>query len=60
MAENKKISSLHSAVQERRNRKLAESNRDSMVVHPGIGGRIADIVIILVLALIAFICLIPL
>ena len=31
-----------------------------MVVHPSLGGRIADIAIVLILAMVAFICIIPL
>lgn len=31
-----------------------------MVVHPSLGGRIADIAIVLILAIVAFICIIPL
>ena len=45
---------------ERLRRKIEEENRDSMVVHPGVGGTIMDIIIILALILVAFICVIPL
>ena len=46
---------------EKRMRKIEEeNNRPSMVVHPSLGGRIADIVIALVLAGVALICIIPL
>ena len=41
-------------------RKREESGRLSMVVHPSLGGRIADIAIVLILAIVAFICIIPL
>ena len=41
-------------------RKREESGRLSMVVHPSLGGRIADIAIVLILAMVAFICIIPL
>lgn len=41
-------------------RKREESARLSMVVHPSLGGRIADIAIVLILAIVAFICIIPL
>lgn len=45
----------------RRLRKIDEDNgKPSMVENPGVGGRIADIVIALVLLLTAFICIIPL
>ncbi|MCM1086745.1 MAG: carbohydrate ABC transporter permease [Muribaculaceae bacterium] len=45
---------------ERRLRKIEEeSHKSSMVVHPSLGGRVADVIIALALALIAFICIIP-
>lgn len=45
---------------ERKLRKIEEENsRPSMVVHPSIGGSIADVVIALILAAVAFICIIP-
>lgn len=46
---------------EKRMQKIKEENsRSSMVVHPGVGGWIADIIIAIVLFLVAFICIIPL
>lgn len=46
---------------ERRMRKIEEeNNKPSMVVHPTLGGRIADVLMVAVLALVAFICIIPL
>lgn len=40
--------------------KIEESGRTGMVEHPGIGGRIADIAIVLTLAGVMMICVIPL
>lgn len=40
--------------------KLEESNRSGMVEHPGVGGRIADMLIVLALVLVMLICVIPL
>ena len=45
---------------ERLRKKAEEENKESMVVHPGVGGTIMDIVIVLILILVAFICVIPL
>lgn len=46
---------------ERQMRKIEEANnKPSMVVHPGIGGTIADVLIALVLGAVALICIIPL
>ncbi len=46
---------------ERQMRKIEEANnKPSMVVHPGIGGTIADVLIALVLGVVALICIIPL
>ncbi|MCM1156237.1 MAG: carbohydrate ABC transporter permease [Roseburia sp.] len=41
-------------------RKIEEENgKPSMVVHPSVGGWIADIIIALILELVAFVCIIP-
>lgn len=46
---------------ERKMRKIEEeNNKPSMVVHPSAAGRLADVVIAIILAFIAFICIIPL
>ena len=37
-----------------------ENNKPSMVVHPGFWGTFADVIIMIILALVAFICIIPL
>ena len=60
MASNKTKSSFQERREEKRRLRQAEQNRDSMVVHPGVGGTIGDIAIIVLLAVVAFICVIPL
>ena len=60
MADMNETMTFRERRQQKKMLKMAEQNRDSMVVHPGVGGTIADICIVLALALIAYICVIPL
>lgn len=60
MAKTNNNETFRERMQQRKMLKMAEQNRDSMVVHPGVGGTIADICIILALAIVAYICVIPL
>lgn len=55
------MSKISEIMRERKLAKMEErDNKPSMVVHPGVWGNICDVIIMLVIAFVAFICIIPL
>lgn len=62
MARSKEIKQLDREYKKREREiaKIEESGRSGMVVHPGVGGRLVDVIIVVALIFVMLICIIPL